>query len=957
MYSKRTLRNVLLSSCCFAAAVIVSGTAAVAGAYTVPASTTQTVATQITGSDNVLVAGGGTLVLTNTTNNYTGGSQVTGASTLQIDNDAELGATSSALALGNGTTTGTLTFGGATTLVAGRAVTLNAGSETINTGTFTDTIAGVISGTGSLVKTGTGTLILTGNNTFTGTTTISAGTLQIGVTNTATSVYDTTAAIVSASIINNGTLVLSRGDGNVAAAPSITYAGVISGTGAVKQLGYGTVILTGANTYTGVTTITGATGYAATLQLGDGGTTGWIGSSSVVTGTAGTLAFNRSDDITWAGVVSGTGNISKLGLNTLTVTGVNTLTGTTTVSAGTLKLSGTGAIAASAIVNNGIFDITGITATSATIKSLAGTTATATFVIGAKNLTMTSGATYAGIITGTGNLSVTGGTEVLTASNTYSGSTTIGSGATLALGSGGSGGWVASTTIVDNGTFTFNHLDDVAWNTTISGTGGVKQGGAGTLTLNGIYTYTGVTQAATGKLVIGDTPGTTARVAGGASVSSGATLTGYGQIVGGLSNSGTVAVGMDSIGTLTVGSFTQTATGILNVKVSPTAASLLQVNGAAALDGSFRANFDAGVYSPAILPVLRATSVAGTFAVNGGIAGNNAYGVIYPSATEVDGVVAPKWTAEIYGDLVTVALDNAHMLNDIAVDHVVFDGCDGKDKAGCQGWSAWAKGIGGTNHMDAADGVDGFNAHNWGIIGGLGYRFSDYGSLNVALGYSGSRLAVSGGSAVADMDNLYASVTFHASGSTIALDLNGFYLSGKNDVTRNTGLSGATATSTVKNTGGGFTFEISAPLLGGDVIPYTKASYAYVSYGPFTETGTSWLNLQGLHGEQTSGLFDIGVRLTHTYAMSNGVILQPHVMAAFEYDSAHALRDVPVSLVSFTNTSFMAPSPEPQQMSGAYNLGIDAKLDQAWTLSADVNGRHSTKQDQATFSIGASYHF
>ncbi len=85
---------------------------------------------------------------------------------------------------------------------------------------------------------------------------------------------------------------------------SITLGGVISGSGNLVQLGSGTVIITGANTYTGGTTIS-----AGTLQVGNGSTTGSI--SGNVTDN-GTLAFDRSDSVTFGGVISGTGGLPQL---------------------------------------------------------------------------------------------------------------------------------------------------------------------------------------------------------------------------------------------------------------------------------------------------------------------------------------------------------------------------------------------------------------------------------------------------------------------------------------------------------------------------------------------------------------------------------------------------------------------------------------------------------------------
>src|SRR5258705_9506946 len=95
---------------------------------------------------------------------------------------------------------------------------------------------------------------LTGTNTYSGGTTISAGTLQVGNGGTTGS--------ITGDVTDNGVLAFDRSD-------SVTFAGAISGTGSVTQIGTGTTILTGTNTYSGGTTIS-----AGTLQIGTGTTPG-----------------------------------------------------------------------------------------------------------------------------------------------------------------------------------------------------------------------------------------------------------------------------------------------------------------------------------------------------------------------------------------------------------------------------------------------------------------------------------------------------------------------------------------------------------------------------------------------------------------------------------------------------------------------------------------------------------
>ena len=89
------------------------------------------------------------------------------------------------------------------------------------------------------------------------------------------------------------------------------------------------------NTYAGPTTIS-----SGVLMIGQGnpGEPGSIVSS--VVNNSGALIFNRVEDLTYGGAISGAGTFEKQAAGTLTLTGANTYTGTTTVSAGTLLVNG-----------------------------------------------------------------------------------------------------------------------------------------------------------------------------------------------------------------------------------------------------------------------------------------------------------------------------------------------------------------------------------------------------------------------------------------------------------------------------------------------------------------------------------------------------------------------------------------------------------------------------------------
>src|SRR5205085_936458 len=111
--------------------------------------------------------------------------------------------------------------------------------------------------------------------------------------------------------------------------------------------GSGVLILAGANIYTSTTVSAG------TLQVGNGGTTGTLGSGAVT--NSGSLAFARSDNFTVANPISGNGSVSQIGAGTTILTGANTYTGFTVISAGTLQVGNggtTGSLGISAVTDN-----------------------------------------------------------------------------------------------------------------------------------------------------------------------------------------------------------------------------------------------------------------------------------------------------------------------------------------------------------------------------------------------------------------------------------------------------------------------------------------------------------------------------------------------------------------------------------------------------------------------------
>ena len=411
-------------------------------------------------------------------------------------------ASSSSGGINGSSSTGNITVGSAITKTTGAAATLNlttgSGGVTVNaditsvsnpltvnitalnsisgSGNFNTnggtlnllagtagTLSGVISGTGSLTKSSSGRLTLTGANTYTGTTTINGGSLVIGGSGSLGS------GTYAGNIVDNGLFYYSS---NV----NQTLSGVVSGSGwFVKDTSASsTLSLSGVNTYTGQTTISsgklaiapgGSIATTQQLNIADAGTLDISGAGAGVSvkslaygggvslgSNTLTLTAAGSGTPAYSGAISGTGGVTLSG-GTQTLTGANTYTGTTTINGGTLALSGTGSIAASSGVSSsgsGVLDISG-TSAGATIKALNGSSSAASGVsLGSQTLGLSAAGTssYAGVIGGTGGVTLSGGTQTLTGANTYTGTTTI-NGGTLVL--SGTGSIAASSNLLING--------------------------------------------------------------------------------------------------------------------------------------------------------------------------------------------------------------------------------------------------------------------------------------------------------------------------------------------------------------------------------------------------------------------------------------------------------------------------------------------------------------------------
>ena len=356
------------------------------------------------------------------------------------------------------------------------------------------------------------TLTLSGANTYTGGTTITAGTLQLGNGGTTGSLS------AGSAIIDNASLAFDRSN---TITEGTDFAGVITGSGGIVQSGAGgTLVLSGANTFSGGTTITAGTlqmGNAAALGTGtvalaggtldvNGLTTNDIGSlsgSGTITNNGGSAAVLKVKQ-TAAGVFSGTlqngSNALALTLdtgssNTLTLSGASTFSGGTTITAGTLRMGNAAALGTGSVtLGGGTLDINGLTTNDIGSLSGSGTITNNGGSAAVLQVEQTAAGVFSGMLQdGSNTLALTldtGSSNTLTLSgaNTFSGGTTIAAG-TLQMGNVaalGTGSVTLAGGVLDINGLTTNDIGSLSGTSgTITNNGGsaavlnVKQTAAG----------------------------------------------------------------------------------------------------------------------------------------------------------------------------------------------------------------------------------------------------------------------------------------------------------------------------------------------------------------------------------------------------------------------------------------------------------------------------------------------
>lgn len=468
---------------------------------------------------------------------------------------------------------GTATFNAATSLAISGTVSVNNGTATFspatslflsgdvnlsNNGTLAlnppnpTSITGNITGAGNVSTTGVVTFTPASSNTYTGTTTITSGTVRpgnangispnttINIANVSGATFDLNGLNVAVAGLSGGGTTggtVSLGSNTLSVGGSSTsssYGGSITGTGGLTKTGSGNFSLTGTNnTYSGTTTINAGGLYPSAGSLSPNSeiviTSGFLGvngnntilgitaspgatSTAILFNATATLTIGSDGlDSTITGQIrdngGSNGSLIKVGAGTLFLTATSTPTpyrGTTTINSGAIVGNGGGLSSNSSFVLANTSGVFLRVAGTNIIQSISGGGSNGGNLILDANLTLngaSSTTTYAGKITGTGGLTVAQNLTLTNTTSDYTGNTTV----NRILQAGANNAFSPNSGVLINNTFTLSLNGFSATVASIaSATTGILSLGSGTLTFGGNNlntNFTGTISGTGGSLV------------------------------------------------------------------------------------------------------------------------------------------------------------------------------------------------------------------------------------------------------------------------------------------------------------------------------------------------------------------------------------------------------------------------------------------------------------------------
>jgi outer membrane autotransporter protein len=864
---------------------------------------------------------------------------------------------------------------------------LTVGSNNLST-TFTGVIhdggpGGSGSTGGSFTKTGAGMLTLTGANTYTGGTTIEQGVLSfangsLGSTGTVDFAGNSTLRwepgntqdLSSRLKIEDGVnATLDTNNNHITLANAIQLGA--TGTGALTKAGAGVLTLLGDNTYTGGTTILPATippgtyppgtiFFAPALQLGNGGTTGSIVGN--VTDNA-TLIFNRSDDITFPGIISGTGTVTKEGAGKLTILGANTYQSGTTINAGILFL-GDGITPGAAL---GAGDVR-VNANTTFQLNLANGETFANNVLNTGHVVAddapVSNYTMSGLITGSGDFTKTGtNTVTVTGNNSYTGGTFITAG-TLAAG---------NATAFGNG------------NLTMSG-GTLRTTGPLAVNLGaGNILFAGGTYAAK---IGGTTPGVTHDqlvTTGSANISGG--MIALLQQNGFLLQAGTQIVLLSAAGGVAGGTANGTAatnvTGLSAFSNSPLLIPVVNLYTTSvvleAMQGSFAGLSGFLGFTPNQIAV--ATALDSLIAQTGGKTG------IFKEIDFLDKQSLPQLLAaldRISPEELTSIFDLTKSLANVqttniqrrleeirksnAADIAALGGLSGGGGApGPTGkrareipianeerWGLWFTGSGEFTHVGSTTNAAGFSLDSGGVTAGVDYRFTDHFAAGISLGYMNTTASLSNGGKIdADGGRVGAYATYFDRGFYLDAAVNGGINSydTRRSTPNNTAATGKPEGSEINVLlATGYDWKWKGLTLG----PTASFQYTNVQLDGFTETG-GFAPLRFATQSADSLRSALGFHATFDQKVGRAII-RPEVRAAWQHEFGDTSYSLTSSFATLGGSAFTVAGPETGRDSLLVGAGLSVLFNERFSIYAYYDGE-LLRANYSSHNISAGFRY